>query len=277
MKLPFTKMHGLGNDFVVLDLIRNPVTLSPDQVRLIADRNFGVGCDQILLVEQSQRPDIDFKYRILNADGGEVEQCGNGARCFATFVRDSGLSSKPVVSVETLGGVLQLEINDDDGLVTVDMGVPNFEPEFIPLLADHKANSYTLNIDDEEIQFAALSIGNPHAIVEVSDVDNGQVEKLGARMESNPIFPKRANIGFMQVVSSEHIRLRVFERGVGETIACGSGACAAVVSGIHAGKLSNCVRATLRGGDLSISWHGEGKSVMMTGPSKTVFKGELEL
>ena len=270
-------MHGLGNDFVVFDLTQNPITLSQTQAKQIADRNFGIGCDQILLVEQSKRVGIDFKYRILNADGGEVEHCGNGARCFATFVRENRLSEKSVLSVETLGGDLILEIDDASGLITVNMGIPNFQPKLIPLSADNLANKYSVTIDDQQIEFSALSIGNPHAIVEVNDVDNGMIERLGHRLESNPIFPNRANIGFMQIIDSDHIRLRVYERGVGETIACGTGACAAVVSGICAGKLANTVRASMRGGDLSISWSGVGQPVMMTGPSKTVFKGELDI
>ncbi|NND00482.1 MAG: diaminopimelate epimerase [Gammaproteobacteria bacterium] len=277
MKFPFTKMHGLGNDFVVFDFTRRSFNLSAATARQIANRHLGIGCDQILIVEPSSRPEIDFKYRIFNADGGEVGQCGNGARCFALFVHDQGLTEKTQLNVATLSGDLQLRIDTRNRQITVDMGVPEFAPNRIPLLADQQQALYRTELAGETIEFSALSIGNPHAVIVVSDINSGVVERLGPLLESHAFFPERANIGFMQIEDRETIRLRVFERGVGETNACGSGACAAVVSGINAGQLEQAVTARLRGGDLSISWAGAEQTVMMTGPAQTVFHGEIEL
>ncbi len=277
MELQFTKMHGLGNDFVVLDFTDEVLPLSANQAAHIADRNFGVGCDQILIVERSQRGDVDFKYRILNADGSEVGQCGNGARCFVRYVHDKGLTEKNPITVETLTGEMTLTSDIKTGLVTVDMGAPRFEPKDIPLDAQERTPSYYVDLDGKTHEFSALSMGNPHAVLLVDDVLTAPVLELGSKLENHPIFPERANIGFMQINSRNDISLRVFERGSGETIACGSGTCAAVVAGIQLGLLDNEVTAHLTGGDLTIQWAGEGASVMMTGPAQTSFEGVLTL
>jgi diaminopimelate epimerase len=277
MKLGFTKMQGLGNDFVVFDFTREVYPLSPSQARVISDRHFGVGCDQILIVESSSRRDVDFKYRILNADGSEVGQCGNGARCFALFIRDSGLSDKNPIIVETLAGDMQLKIEEDENSVTVNMGVPQFSPADIPLLEEQQADSYSINKDGDAINFFALSLGNPHAVVKVDCVDHAPVNQIGPMLESHPIFPEHANVGFMQIISRDEIALRVFERGVGETLACGSGACAAVVSGIKNGLLNNTVNVKQTGGSLRINWAGSNSPVQMTGSATTVFRGEIDL
>jgi len=276
MKLRFTKMHGLGNDFVVFDAIGQRVSLSAEQARFIADRHFGVGCDQILLVEKPTRADADFRYRILNADGGEVSQCGNGARCFVRFVHDHGLSDRRAIRVETASGIIQPRLLDN-GEVTVDMGVPRFAPAEVPFVAAAEAPSYTLEVDGGAVEIAALSMGNPHAVQRVDDLDSAPVTSLGAAIESHPRFPQRVNAGFMQVLDAHAIRLRVYERGAGETLACGSGACAAAVAGIRQGWLASPVTVHTRGGDLAIAWDGAGQPVYMTGPATTVFEGELEL
>jgi len=270
--LRFTKMQGLGNDFVVLDGVRQHVDLSPAQVRLLADRRFGVGCDQVLLVEKATG-DADFRYRIFNADGGEVEQCGNGARCFAVFVRDQGLTTKRELRVETAGGLISPRI-EDDGQVTVDMGVPRFAPEDVPFAGGKGAPDEALDVDGVPVRIAALSMGNPHAVQVVADVDSAPVAAQGPRIERHPRFPQRVNAGYMQVVDRATIRLRVWERGVGETLACGTGACAAVVAGIRLGLVDSPVRVRTRGGDLAIAWAGDGRPVWMTGPAATVFEGE---
>jgi diaminopimelate epimerase len=277
MKLPFTKMQGLGNDFVVFDFTRQVTPLSPDVVRLIADRHFGIGCDQILIVETSSRSEVDFKYRILNADGSEVGQCGNGARCFALFVQQHGLTDKNPIVVETLGGDMRLTIEEDGQSVTVNMGIPQFAPADIPLLEDEQADRYSINKDGDAIYFYALSIGNPHAVVVVERIAHAPVNQVGPMLESHPIFPHHANVGFMQVIDRKQIALRVFERGVGETLACGSGACAAVVSGIQAGLLDHTVKVRLTGGTLSVSWDGPEQPVYMSGAASTVFEGEIDL
>ena len=276
MKLRFTKMHGLGNDFVVLDGIRQAVALTPEQCRRIADRHFGVGCDQILLVEKPTRDDVDFRYRIFNADGGEVEQCGNGARCFVRFVHDNGLTDKSNIRVETASGVIEPRLLDD-GLVTVDMGAPHFAPADIPFVAEAEALTYPLKVGEHVIHIAALSMGNPHAVLRVNDLDSAPVDILGAAIESHSRFPQRVNAGFMQVLTPHDIRLRVYERGAGETLACGTGACAAVVAGIRQGWLQSPVSVHTRGGDLVIAWAGDGQPVYMTGPATTVFVGELDI
>ncbi|MDH5546307.1 MAG: diaminopimelate epimerase [Gammaproteobacteria bacterium] len=276
MKLNFVKMHGLGNDFVVIDAIRQAVELSPDQIRWIADRHFGVGCDQLLLVEPPGHPGVDFRYRIFNADGGEVEQCGNGARCFARFVREEGLTEKTRIPVETNTGDIVLIAGEGD-LVTVDMGVPRFQPEQLPFTAEKEADFYTLGLDDTEIDIGAVSMGNPHAVYRVEDVDTAPVEELGPRIESHFLFPRRVNAGFMQVVDRGHIRLRVYERGAGETLACGTGACAAVAVGRRWGLLDETVVVDLPGGQLNIQWQGPGHPVMMTGPAQRVFNGTISL
>jgi len=276
MELKFTKMQGLGNDFVVFDFTDEVVALSKHQAARIADRHFGVGCDQILIVEQSSRAEIDFKYRILNADGSEVGQCGNGARCFVRYVYDKKLSDKNPITVETLSGEMTLYA-EDTGLVTVNMGAPRFEPNEIPLAATARQAAYEVNVDGQTHLFSALSMGNPHAVLLVDDVNAAPVKTLGAVLEQHPIFPERANIGFMQINNRNDISLRVYERGSGETIACGSGCCAAIVAGIQLGLLDDSVTAHLSGGDLTVRWAGEGQPVMMTGPAETAFEGTLRL
>jgi diaminopimelate epimerase len=276
MRLKFTKMHGLGNDFVVLDALAQPLSLDARQLRFLADRHFGIGCDQILLVEPPRQPDTDFYYRIFNADGGEVEQCGNGARCFVRYVRDRGLTTKTVIHVGTLGGVIVPQL-EADGQVTVDMGLPVFEPLKVPFLASEQALTYMLDVETSCIIINVLSLGNPHAVQIVADVDCAPVATQGPLIEAHARFPQRVNAGYMQIVDRGHIRLRVYERGAGETLACGSGACAAVVAGIMRGLLEQHVLVTTRGGDLGISWAGAGKSVMMTGPAATVFEGEIDI
>ncbi len=276
MKLRFTKMHGLGNDFVVFDAVHQAVNLTPAQLRQIANRHFGIGCDQILLVEKPTRADADFRYRIFNADGGEVSQCGNGARCFVRFVHEHGLSDKTALRVETRAGIIEPRLLDN-GEVIVNMGVPNFVPAQIPFTAEHAALIYPLQVGEHLIQVSALSIGNPHAVLRVNDLDTAPVAILGAAIESHPRFPERVNTGFMQIVNPHDIRLRVFERGSGETLACGSGACAAVVAGIRNGWLESPVTVHTRGGDLLIEWPGQDQAVLMSGSATTVFDGEIEL
>jgi diaminopimelate epimerase len=278
MKLTFSKMQGLGNDFVVLDAVRNAqlAKLTPAQAKFLADRHFGVGCDQILIVQRPTRPDVDFRYRIFNADGGEVEQCGNGARCFVRFVHDEHLSEKKTILVETQCGVLALNLQDD-GQVTVDMGVPRFKPVEIPFTSDSEAVIQPLEVNGKSVEISVVSMGNPHAVQVVPDAEAFPVHIDGPVIESHPRFPRRVNAGFMQIDSRNAIHLRVYERGAGETLACGTGACAAVVAGIRRGLLDSPVRVTTHGGDLSIAWAGDGEPVMMTGPAVTVFRGEIEL
>ncbi|HXF67365.1 MAG TPA: diaminopimelate epimerase [Burkholderiales bacterium] len=276
MKLKFTKMHGLGNDFVVLDALARPIHLSREQLRLIADRHFGIGCDQILLVEPPRTPDTEFYYRIFNADGGEVEQCGNGARCFLRYVRDRGLTTRGEIRVGTRAGVIVPRL-EEDGQVTVNMGVPEFEPARIPFDAPERALTYELEVDGRALEVSALAIGNPHAVQLVPDVERAPVASQGPRIERHPRFPQGANAGYMQVLDRRRVRLRVYERGVGETLSCGTGACAAAVVGIQRGLLERQVVVATRGGELGISWAGEGEPVMMTGPAATVFEGEIEI
>lgn len=276
MKLKFTKMQGAGNDFVVIDSVTSPVTLSTEQIQFIANRYFGVGCDQLLMVENTDTPNVDFRYRIFNADGGEVEQCGNGARCFVRFVIEKALTEKRSITVETASGIITLMLQDD-GDVTVDMGAPIFAPAEIPFQADTQATSYPIKLADETLDITAVSMGNPHAVTVVNDVDNAPVATLGPQVESHPRFPQRVNAGFMQIINCNEIKLRVFERGSGETLACGTGACAAAVSGIQLGLLSTPVRVNTRGGQLTIQWQGENTPVMMTGPAEIVFDGEIDI
>ena len=276
MRLKFTKMHGLGNDFVVLDALARPITLSSTQVARIADRHFGVGCDQVLLVEPPRLPDTDFYYRIFNADGGEVEQCGNGARCFARYVHDRGLTAKPEIRVGTAAGVIVPRLQPD-GRVTVDMGVPDFEPARVPFDAPARAACYPLELDGRRVEVSALSMGNPHAVQIVADVERAPVALEGPLIEHHPRFPQRVNAGYLQIVSRRRVLLRVWERGAGETLACGTGACAAVAAGVTRGLLDGEVSVATRGGDLGISWAGEGAPVMMTGPAASVFEGEIEI
>jgi diaminopimelate epimerase len=276
MKLTFTKMQGAGNDFVVIDGVRQSIDLSPTQVRILADRHFGVGCDQILLVEPTARPDCDFRYRIFNADGGEVQQCGNGARCFVRFVHEQGLTPKREIRVETAAGIIVPRL-EADGQVTVDMGAPRFNPAEIPFVAAAQALTYVIDVDGEAVELSVLSMGNPHAVRVVCNTDSAPVLELGAKIEHHPSFPERVNVGFMQVLHRREINLRVFERGAGETLACGTGACAAVVAGITRGLLDGTVQVHTRGGDLSLRWAGIGHNVFLTGPAVTVFQGEIEL
>lgn len=275
MKLKFTKMQGLGNDFVVLDGINQSINLDQQQIRLLADRHFGIGCDQLLLVEEATGQ-ADFRYRIFNADGSEVEQCGNGARCFVRYVHDHGLTQKNEIRIETLSGVIspKLEIN---GNVTVNMGKPLFEPEAIPFVAEKFAPTYQIEMPDQPVTISALSMGNPHAVRVVQEIESAPVETEGALIETHPRFPRRVNVGYMQVIDRNHIKLRVFERGAGETLACGTGACAAVVAGINLGLLDDQVTVSTRGGELTISWQGGDTPVLMTGPAVTVFEGVINL
>jgi len=273
--IKFSKMHGLGNDFVVIDAVNQPIDLSSEQVRQLADRHYGIGFDQLLLVGPA-KAGADFRYLIYNADGSEVSQCGNGARCFALFVKQKGLSDKSSIRVETGAGELVLNI-DAENQITVDMGAPIFTPAKIPLASAQPQLLYTAEAAAVQLEFSALSMGNPHAVIEVDDLQQSDVEVLGAAMESHPIFPERANIGFSEIVNQQSLKLRVYERGAGETLACGSGACAAAVAGIQRGHLSSPVRVELAGGELTIAWQGEGQPVMMSGPASFVFDGIIEL
>lgn len=277
MKLRFTKMQGLGNDFVVFDAVRQRVDLDAEFARRLADRRFGVGGDQILLVEPPRLPGTDFHYRIFNADGSEVEQCGNGARCFARFVRDQGLSDQDEIPVGTAAGAIRLYL-EPDGQVRVDMGAPTFDPARIPFEAEFESEdaTYALDVADQTRTIGVLSMGNPHAVLIVEDVDSAPVATLGPLIEHHPDFPRRVNVGFMQILGPNAIRLRVHERGAGETLACGTGACAAVVSGRRRGRLDERVRVALPGGELMIEWRGPGHPVWMTGPAVRVFEGEIE-
>jgi len=287
MKLKFTKMHGAGNDFVVIDAISQAIDFSTEQWRQLGDRRFGVGADQILVVERPLDPGCDFRYRIFNADGSEVEQCGNGSRAFVRFVSDKGLTTKRSIRVQTMGGIIEPRL-EDDGSVTVDMGAPRLEPALVPFdpagLAGESEGRDTLwplevrqGIVESTVLVSVVSMGNPHAVQVVDDVDTAPVAELGPQVEHHPRFPKRVNAGFMQVVDRHHVKLRVYERGAGETLACGTGACAAVVAGIRRGLLDSPVRVSARGGELSIAWDGEGKPVYLSGPAVTVFEGEIEL
>ncbi len=269
-------MQGIGNDFVVIDAYSKPIALTPAQLRLLADRHFGVGCDQVLLIEKPRQAKIDFRYRIFNADGGEVNQCGNGARCFARFVRDRGLTNKDTIIVETSHCTLSLTI-ETDGQVTVNMRPPEFTPSKIPFAASQQDLFYPLDVEGKIVEIGAVSMGNPHAVVKVDNVDDAPVTTLGALIEKHERFPEHVNVGFMQLISRDHIRLRVFERGVGETLACGTGACAAVAIARQRDWVSDKVCVELRGGQLSIRWLGANEPVWMTGPANTVFEGTIEL
>ena len=280
MKLHFTKMHGIGNDFIVLDHTKSPFQLTREIIQSLSHRQLGIGFDQLLVVENSSIKDVDFKYRIFNQDGGEVEQCGNGARCFYRFVKDKHLTDKTSIRVETKSGVIVLT-EDHEHLIEVNMGEPIFNPQLIPFISDTEENEYAISIDlpDQKglINIAALSMGNPHAVITVEDINKARVESLGAYVESHALFPKRVNVGFMEIVTPHHIRLRVFERGVGETLACGTGACAAAVSGIKRHLLTTPVKVDMRGGSLSINWKGDKNPVMMKGPAVTIFEGDIEI
>jgi len=276
MEYQFTKMHGIGNDFVVFDTFSKPMTLSREQVRHIADRQFGIGCDQVLLLESPKNPESDVCYRIFNADGGEVMQCGNGARCAAAYLKEKGLVKNDRIIAETGEGRLILQI-DSNGCVTVDMGVPEFEPAKIPLKADEKKEEYKLRLGDDELTFGSVSLGNPHAVIIVDDVDSTPVNVIGPAVQLSGAFPESVNVGFVEILNKQAFKLRVFERGSGETLACGSGACAAMVIACQQGYLEGTIDAELRGGHLTLSWEGEGEPVYMTGPATTVFEGKIEL
>lgn len=276
MKLDFTKMHGLGNDFVVIDAVNQQVVLDETQVRAIADRRFGIGCDQVLLVEKPRNHATEFFYRIYNADGGEVEQCGNGARCFARFVYDKGMTQHREIAVGTAAGNITLYL-EDDGQVRVNMGRPHLVPHTIPFKADEQAQSYSVELGSETVEIGAVSMGNPHAVVIVDETHNAPVEQVGSELERHARFPQRANVGFMAINDESHVDLRVYERGAGETLACGTGACAAVVYGRLRELLTERVSVRLPGGTLVISWAGNDEPVWMTGPAVTVFDGSVDL
>ena len=275
-RLRFAKMQGQGNDFVVFDGVRQRVELTAERVRAIANRHFGIGCDQVLVVERAADPANDFRYRIWNADGGEVEQCGNGARCFARFVLDEGLTAKREIRVETAGGVIAPRV-EDSGQVTVDMGAPRFEPREVPFEAESTQLVYPLTVAGVAIEASVLSMGNPHAVQVVEDVERAPVATQGPLLEHHRAFPRRVNAGYMQVLTRGHVRLRVWERGAGETLACGTGACAAAVVGIRLGVFAPKVDVSTHGGLHTIEWAGDGAPVLMTGPAETAFEGEIEL
>jgi diaminopimelate epimerase len=280
MRFAFTKMHGLGNDFVVVDATRAPVAAlfrapPPSLLARLTDRRFGVGCDQVLVIEPPPARDVDFGYRIFNADGSEVGQCGNGVRCLARFVRDRGLSAQSKLRVRTSTTTMEMNLRDD-GLVTVNMGVPRFEPRDIPLAMPARALRYRLSIDDAAVEFGAVSMGNPHAVIAVNDVDGAPVSTLAPVVQAQAAFPQGVNVGFLQIVDERHARLRVYERGAGETLACGSGACAAMAVGRIWGRLGTRVEMALRGGTLHLEWAGENQPLWMTGPAETVFEGSME-
>ena len=280
MQIPFTKMHGLGNDFIVLDLVSNFVTLTPEQIRSLSDRRFGIGFDQLLQVEPPNEAEIDFNYRIFNMNGEEVEHCGNGARCFARFVKDKGLSDKNPLVVKTLNRILTLELAEN-GEVTVDMDRPEFSPLSIPFNNVEQRSVYTrtliINGVEQDIEFTALSMGNPHAVIIVENLDNTAVKDIGEALGKHTDFPEGVNVGFVQIESKNEIKLRVFERGAGETLACGTGACAAVAAGCLRGLLGDTVKVNLLGGQLTINWQQGDSPVLMTGPVKTVYEGTIEL
>jgi diaminopimelate epimerase len=287
MKLKFTKMHGAGNDFIVVDAINQQVDLRPEQWQQLADRRFGIGADQILIVERPSEAGCDFRYRIFNNDGGEVEQCGNGSRAFVRFVSDKGLTDKRSIRVQTMSGIITPRL-EDDGSVTVDMGAPRLEPAQVPFdsdgldgVAQGCDTLWPLTVRargaEQTVLVSTVSMGNPHAVQVVDDVDTAPVAETGPQIEHHPRFPKRVNAGYLQVLDRGHVKLRVFERGAGETLACGTGACAAVVAGIRRGLLDSPVQVEARGGRLSIAWAGEGQPVYLSGPADTVFEGEITL
>jgi diaminopimelate epimerase len=275
MPIDFTKMHGIGNDFIVINALQAPLPFDRDEIRRLSHRRFGIGFDQLLVVEPSTTEDAEFSYRIFNADGGEVENCGNGARCFARFVREKGLTSSERIPVMTSTGLMTLIVHED-GQVTVSMETPQLHPDQVPFTADTQAGRYTLDVDTEQVEVGVASIGNPHVVLQVASVDTAPVERLGPLIEKHPRFPNRVNVGFMQVVGTDEIALRVFERGVGETLACGTGACAAVVVGIDQGLLGREVLVHLKGGDLVVQWADNEAPIKMTGPCETVFEGRLD-
>lgn len=277
MNLRFTKMQGTGNDFMVVDAVRQHAVFGADLIRKLADRHFGVGFDQLLVVEKPSMPDVDFHYRIFNADGSEVQMCGNGARCFARFVLEQGLTTKRKIRVSTVSGVLELKVNADD-TVTVNMGRPVFEPDKIPFRAEREQKVYTIPLEGfGSVECGVVSMGNPHAVLRPERLDDQTVQKLGPALQASELFPEGVNVGFMKVLGRDEIDLRVFERGCGETLACGSGACAAVVVGVEQGLLGNRVRINLRGGTITAEYGGSGSDVTITGPAQSVFEGSMEI
>jgi diaminopimelate epimerase len=276
MVVNFTKMHGLGNDFMVVDMISHHAHLRPEQIRRLADRHLGIGFDQLLLVEPPSKPSVDFRYRIFNADGSEVEQCGNGARCFAVFVKEKKLTNKDCIQVETMKGDIELNLTEE-GRVLVNMGEPLFEPKKIPFLAEKANSSYSVMVDQDEVQLSVVSMGNPHAVIQVDDTKEAEVDRIGPLIEAHSKFPEKVNVGFMEIVHKRFIKLRVFERGVGETMACGTGACAAVAAGIDQNLLESPVEVKLPGGNLKIEWQGAGFPLFMEGPAVSVFEGKIRI
>jgi len=276
MEIQFTKMHGLGNDFVVIDSFAQEIQLSSEQVRLIADRHFGIGCDQLLLLAPSDKEGVDVRYLIYNADGGEVSQCGNGARCAAAYLHENGLVDGKAITAETREGIISMTMEEDD-LVRVNMGIPKLAAADIPITSQEDADQYQLVLSDTEITFSAVSMGNPHAVIVVDDVSSAPVLTMGPEVQQKTFFPEGVNVGFMQIIDSGHIKLRVYERGAGETLACGSGACAAVVAGCINSSLNQEVDVALPGGHLLIGWAGQGEPVWMTGPATFVYRGQISL
>lgn len=276
MKLKFTKMHGTGNDFVVIDATQQAFTLSEKDISLLSNRRFGIGFDQLLVVGQSKIKDVDFSYRIFNADGGEVNQCGNGARCFVTFVHDKKLTNKDEIIVETRSGIIKPRL-EANGSVSVNMGPPIFNPIKIPISVPKENNKYSLDVNDRRIEFGAVSMGNPHAVIIAKNIDNAPVETVGRLLENNELFPERVNVNFMEILSRKSVNLRVWERGAGETLSCGTGACASVVFGIKVGLLDSPCKVFTRGGELTIFWEGGESDVDLSGSAKSVFEGEIDV
>ena len=276
MLMKFTKMHGLGNDFVVIDAVTQNVRVTASMARRLADRHLGIGCDQVLVVEPPSDKTLDFDYKIFNSDGGEVEQCGNGARCLARFIRDRNLSGKNTIQVKTMNRIISLTINKDK-LVSVDMGIPALEPSDVPIVESTKLTTYTININNEQFDISAISMGNPHAVLFVDNVESAPVSKIGQELQSHAQFPKQVNVGFAQVMNRQHLKLRVYERGAGETRACGTGACAAAVAAIQQDLADSPLRIALTGGDLQINWPGEGQPLIMTGPAVTSYHGRIKI
>lgn len=276
MLMKFTKMHGLGNDFVVIDAVTQNVRVTASMARRLADRHLGIGCDQVLVVEPPSDKTLDFDYKIFNSDGGEVEQCGNGARCLARFIRDRNLSGKNTIQVKTMNRIISLTINKDK-LVSVDMGIPALEPSDVPIVESTKLTTYAININNEQFDISAISMGNPHAVLFVDNVESAPVSKIGQELQSHAQFPKQVNVGFAQVMNRQHLKLRVYERGAGETRACGTGACAAAVAAIQQDLADSPLRVALTGGDLQINWPGEGLPLIMTGPAVTSYHGRIKI
>jgi len=276
MLIKFTKMHGLGNDFVVIDAVRQHININTDMIKRLADRNLGIGCDQVLIIEPPTDKDIDFNYRIFNCDGSEVEQCGNGARCMGRYISDQQLSGKKSVRLKTKNRVMEIQ-SSAHNMITVNMSTPIFTPTDIPFISQHQAQCYDIEIENQNYSVAVLSVGNPHAVVEVTDINTAAVEKIGSLIQAHSQFPESVNVGFMQIIDRQHIKLRVYERGVGETQACGSGACAAAVAAIQQDLVDPSVNIELLGGKLFIEWQGDNKPIHMTGPAVTVFNGKIKL